>query len=381
MVESLASVETLKALRAEGLMQERYEAASAATAVTAMKSRLLTQVVLNFCAMMQSLTTVAMIVWGTYLIDAGELSLGALIGAVILASRSLAPVSSIAALAVRFQQARSALRTLDGVMARPADRDPRRGYLQVPTAAGALTARAVAFAYPGGRPAALQGVDWAVAAGERVGVLGRIGGGKSTLLRVLSGLYAPTHGQVLLDGIDLQQLDPVDARRHVAYVGQEAHLVHGSLRDNLKAGSRRIDDTRMLEVARATGVDAFASLDPRGYDMEIGEGGRGLSGGQRQLVALARALLADPAVLLLDEPTSAMDHATEQQAIRAVMEVAARCTVVLVTHKQALLGFVERVTVLDGGRVVADGPRVAVLQALADGKVRSAPITNSGARA
>ena len=371
LVESLASAETLKALRAEGLMQQRYEAACATAASTAMKSRVLTQVILNFCAAMQSLTTVAMIVWGTYLIDAGELSLGALIGAVMLASRSLAPVGNLAALAVRYQQARSALRTLDEVMSRPVDRDPRRDYLQLPSPTGALQLRGANFGYSDQRPLVLRDLDWSLAAGERVGVIGRIGGGKSTLLRVLCGLHRPLSGQVLLDGLDLNQLDPADVRRHVAYVGQDAQLLQGSLRENLKAGAPRVDDARMVEVSRATGLDSLAALDARGYDMEIGEGGRGLSGGQRQLVALTRALLAEPRVLLLDEPTSAMDNATEQRAMRAVLELSPGCTLVLVTHKHTLLGLVDRVAVIDAGRCVADGPRAAVLQALVDGRVRS----------
>ncbi len=372
LVESLASAETLKALRAEGLMQQRYEHASAVTSATAMKSRLLTQIVLNFCAAMQSLTTVAMVVWGAYLIGEGRLTIGALIGAVMLASRSLAPIGSLAGLAVRYQQARSALRTLDGVMARPADRDPLRDYLHKPDAEGALQARALAFSYAPDRPPALRGLDWAIARGERVAVLGRIGSGKSTLLKLLCGLYQPRGGQVLLDGLDLQQIDPADARRHVAYVGQEAQLLYGTLRENLKAGAPRASDERMVEIARATGVDALAAQHPRGYEMPIGEKGVGLSGGQRQLIALTRALLAAPAVLLLDEPTSAMDNATEQQLMQAIAHYSVGRTLILVTHKLQLLAFVDRVSVMDAGLCVADGPKQSVMQALSEGRVRVA---------
>ena len=371
LVESLDNAETLKALRAEGLMQQRYEHASAVTAATAMKSRLLTQVIMNFCAAMQSLTTVVMVVWGAYLIGDGKLTMGALIGAVMLASRSLAPVGSLAGLAVRLQQARSAMRTLNGVMAKPADRDPERDYLQKNDARGALALRNVGFQYSQDRQPALKTLDWEVAAGERVGVLGRIGSGKSTLLRVICGLYRPTSGQVLLDGVDLQQIDPADARRHIAYVGQEAQLLHGTLRENLKAGAQQLADEIMIAIAARTGVDALAAQHPRGYDMPIGEHGVGLSGGQRQLIALTRALLANPTVLLLDEPTSAMDGATEQQVMQAIAQCTAGKTVILVTHKLQLLSFVERVTVIDGGTRVADGPRQLVMQALAEGRVRA----------
>jgi ATP-binding cassette, subfamily C, bacterial LapB len=371
LVESLDTAETLKALRAEGLMQKRYEHASAVTAATSMKSRLLTQVVLNFCAAMQSLTTVAMVVWGAYLIGDGQLTMGALIGAVMLAGRSLAPVGQLAALAVRLQQARSAMRTLNAVMAKPADRDPERDYVQAPDVRGALTTRQLAFQYTPDRPAVLRGFDWEVASGERIGVLGRIGSGKSTLLKLLCGLYAPSSGSVQLDGVDLQQYDPADARRFVGYVSQEAQLIHGTLRENLKAGSPLISDEAMLAVAARTGADALARQHPRGYDMLIGEHGTGLSGGQRQLIALTRALLTAPRVLLLDEPTSAMDNATEQQVMQAVVQLLAGRTLVLVTHKLQLLSFVDRVTVIDNGVRVADGPRQAVMQALTDGRVRS----------
>jgi ATP-binding cassette subfamily C protein LapB len=372
LIESLASVETLKALRAEGTMQHRYEHASAVTAATAMKSRLLTQVVLNFCSAMQSLTTVAMVVWGSYLIGEGRLTIGALIGSVMLASRSLAPIGSLAGLAVRYQQARSALRTLNALMAKPADRDPLRDYLHKPDADGALQVRGLAFGYTPDRAPALRGLDWAVARGERVAVLGRIGSGKSTLLKLLCGLYRPGGGQVLLDGLDLQQLDPADARRHLAYVGQEAQLLHGTLRENLKAGAPQASDERMVEIARATGVDALAAQHPRGYEMPIGEKGVGLSGGQRQLIALTRALIGEPAVLLLDEPTSAMDNATEQQLMQAIAHFTAGRTLVLVTHKLQLLAFVDRVTVMDAGVCVADGPKQAVMQALSEGRVKAA---------
>ncbi|MCP5329000.1 MAG: type I secretion system permease/ATPase [Sinobacteraceae bacterium] len=371
LVESLAAADTIKALGAEGLMQGRYEGACAATSATAMRSRHVTQLVLNFCNAAQSLSTVAMVVWGSYLIAAGSLSLGALIGAVILASRSIAPLGGLAALAVRFQQARSALTTLDAVMARPVDRDPSRQYLRLDAAVGALSVHDLEFRYGEAVTPAVAGIRWSVDAGERVGVIGRVGSGKSTLLRLLGGLYQPGDGQVLLDGIELRQLDPVDVRRHVVYVGQDAPLLQGTLRDNLEVGLPWIGDARRLEVCRATGVDALAAADPRGYDMRVGEGGRTLSGGQRQLVALTRALLATPAVLLLDEPTSAMDHASEQQVLQALFALCPRSTVVLVTHKLQLLNGMTRVAVLENGRMVADGPRPAVLQALAEGRVRA----------
>ncbi|NLD55197.1 MAG: type I secretion system permease/ATPase [Burkholderiaceae bacterium] len=376
LVEALESAETIKALRGESQMQAKYERSAALTARTAMKSRTVTALVSNFTTFVQSLCTVAIVTWGVYLIGDGELTMGALIGAVLLSSRTIAPAASITALAVRYQQARTALRSLNRVMATPTDRDSARNYLHKPTAAGSLTATGVGFHYatlPGTTPReSVSDISLQLNPGERVAVLGRIGSGKSTLLKVLAGLYQPTRGYVRLDGVDLQQIEPADVRRHVLYVGQDARLLFGSLRENLKAGNPHIDDESMMRVADAFGVHQFASAHPYGYDMPIGERGEGLSGGQRQAVALARAVLANPTVMLLDEPTSAMDNGSEAIAMAALARLCVGKTMVFVTHKLQLLEHVNRVVILDAGVRVADGPKEAVLQALKEGKIQGA---------
>jgi ATP-binding cassette subfamily C protein LapB len=298
--------------------------------------------------------------------------MGALIGAVLLSSRAIAPAASITALAVRYQQARMALRSLNRVMATPTDRDAKRSYLHKPSANGALTAVNASFRYSPQAADSLAGISFDIRPGEKLAVLGRIGSGKSTLLKVLSGLFRPTQGSVRLDGIDLQQIEPADVRRHVLYVGQDARLLFGTLRENLKAGSPHIDDESMMRVADAFGVHQFASAHPQGYDMPIGERGEGLSGGQRQAVALVRAVLSNPTVMLLDEPTSAMDNASEAIAMAALGRLCAGKTLVYVTHKLQLLEYVTRVVILDAGLSVADGPKQAVLQALKDGKIQGA---------
>ena len=236
----------------------------------------------------------------------------------------------------------------------------------------ALLAAGVGFRYGPQSGDSLAGIGLNINPGERVAVLGRIGSGKSTLLKVLAGLFAPTQGNVRLDGVDLQQIEPADVRRHVLYVGQETRLLFGSLRENLKAGSPHIDDESMMRIADAFGVHQFASAHPQGYDMPIGERGEGLSGGQRQAVALVRAVLSNPTVMLLDEPTSAMDNATEATAMSALSRLCAGKTMVYVTHKLQLLDYVTRVVILDAGTRVADGPKEAVLQALKEGKVQGA---------
>jgi ATP-binding cassette subfamily C protein LapB len=257
-------------------------------------------------------------------------------------------------------------------MATPTDRDAKRNYLHKPTATGALMAAGVSFRYGPQAGDSLAGISLNILPGEKIAVLGRIGSGKSTLLKVLSGLLRPTQGSVRLDGVDLQQIEPADVRRHVLYVGQDARLLFGSLRENLKAGSPHIDDDSMMRVADAFGVHQFASQHPQGYDMPIGERGEGLSGGQRQAVALVRAVLSNPTVMLLDEPTSAMDNATEATAMQALSRLCAGKTLLYVTHKLQLLDYVTRVIILDAGARVADGPKEAVLQALKEGKVQGA---------
>ncbi len=370
LIEALESAETLKAMRAEGQIQAKYERAAALTARTAMKSRTITAMVTNFTSFVQALVTVVMVVWGVYLIGDGTLTQGALIGAVMLSGRAIAPAATITALAVRYQQARMAMRSLHRVMKTPTDREAERNYLHKPAAIGALQANDLEFRYHPQAGPSIAGITVGFAPGERIAVLGRIGSGKSTLLRVLSGLYRPTQGAVRLDGIDLLQIEPADVRRHVLYVGQEARLLFGSLRDNLKAGNPYIDDEVMMRVADAFGVHQIASGHPRGYDLPIGERGEGLSGGQRQAVALARAVLCNATVLLLDEPTSAMDNATETMAMSALARLCHGKTLVFVTHKLQLLDFVQRVIVLDAGQRVADGPKDQVLAALKDGRVQ-----------
>lgn len=370
LVETLESAEAIKALRMESQVQTRYERAAALTARTSMKSRSITAMVNNFTALLQSMCTVAMVVWGVYLIGDGTLTMGALIGAVILAGRTIAPAASITALAVRYQQARTALSSLNRVMNTPTDRDPERNYLRKPTTAGALAAEGISFRYDPMSPDSVRDLSMTLNPGERVAVLGRIGSGKSSLLKVLAGLYLPREGSVKLDGIELQQIEPADVRRHVLYVGQDTRLFFGTLRENLKAGNPHIDDDSMMRIADAFGVHQIASRHPRGYDMPIGEGGNGLSGGQRQAVALARAVIANPSVMLLDEPTSAMDSATETMVMQALSRLSTRQTMVFVTHKLQLLDFVNRVMIMDAGVRVADGPKEAVLQALKEGKIQ-----------
>ena len=369
LIEAIEGIESLKAARGEGVMQQKWESFSALAAVSSMKSRALSSLAVNLVTLVQQLQTVLIVTWGVYLIHAGSLSMGALFGTVILAGRAISPLAAVVGLAVRFQQARTALRSLTLLMAQPEDRAAGQRYLAKPEFDGQITLEKVSFAYPAApsQPAlpVLQQVSLAIRPGERVAVLGNIGSGKSTLLRVMAALYQPTAGQVLMDGIDVGQVDPADLRAAVGLLSQDPRLFHGTLKDNVMLGNPAAGTEAFLRVARLTGIDAIAARHPRGYDMAIGEAGQGLSGGQRQLVALARCLLLRPRILLMDEPTSSMDLQTERYFLERMVAATQGQTLVVATHRLSVLDLVERVVVLDGdGSVHSDGPRDEVLQRL-----------------
>lgn len=368
LVESIEGLETLKATNGRSHMQRRWEHFSGLQATTSMKSRRLSAMATGAVAFLQQAQTVALVITGVYLIDAGKLSMGALIGTVMLAGRASAPLGQVIALATRYQQAKAALTSLNRLMGLPVDRDVSRDYLSAPDLDGQLTLKAVGFSYPAPpmqpNPPVLTDINLSIAPGERIAILGRIGSGKSTLLRVMSRLYAPVGGQMFSGGLDVNQIDPADWRRAVGYVGQDARLFYGSLRENIMIGKPEATAEELLRVLRLTGLDHVAAAHPRGINLPIGEMGEGVSGGQRQLVSLARSLLARPRLLLMDEPTSAMDSQTEAQFLQHLQRATQGQTLVVVTHRPSLLALVDRVIVIDAGKVVADGPKAVVMAAL-----------------
>ncbi|MEY4752716.1 MAG: hypothetical protein RJA44_391, partial [Pseudomonadota bacterium] len=368
LVETMDGIETVRACGAQGYFQARYEQAHALAAESSLRARSLSSWVNNVTMVAQQLVTVLLLVWGVMLIHDGRLSGGGLIAAVILGGRVIAPLGSLVALASRYQGARAALKMLDQLMSLPSERDPTRHYLPQPALRGQLGLREVSFGYMQGHaagPTVLKGVQLRIAAGERVAILGKIGSGKSTVLRLLAGLYQPTEGYAEVDGIDLRQIDPADYHAQLGFVEQEPRLFRGSLRDNILLGRGQAAVEALPEVLRLTGLDRIAAAHPAGLDMPVGEGGAMLSGGQRQLVALARCLVTRPRILLMDEPTSSMDAQTEQQFIQQLRGLIGGSTLVVVTHRPALLELVDRIVVVDNGRIVVDGPKQAVLTALA----------------
>ncbi|MDO7926725.1 type I secretion system permease/ATPase [Pseudomonas sp. KFB-139] len=374
LVETLGGLETLKACNAEGERQHQWENTHGALTRLDNHARHLAALASNSTLFIQQFCGMATIVAGVYSIIAGNLSVGALVATYMLGSRVLAPLGQIAGLITRYQQAQLTMKSTDTLMALPQERDTRQRPLQCPPLKGALSASNVSFAYGQQSAPALNNISFSVEPGERIGIIGRSGSGKSTLARLLMGFYTPDEGQLLLDNLDLRQLEITALRQQIGYVAHDLPLLAGSLRDNLTLGARHTSDARMLEVARITGVDELALKHPQGFDRPVGERGQLLSGGQRQAVLLARALLRDPPIMLLDEPTSHMDNASEDTLRQHLHQLIPGKTLLLVTHRMSMLNLVDRLLVLDNGKLVADGPKTAVIDALRKGQVGPPPV-------
>lgn len=369
LVESLTALETIKTLGAEGVMQAKFEKTSAFISSVNRRMRLLSSSVTSSAMEMQQLVNLMVIIVGVYLISERMLTMGGLIACTMLSGRAVAPLGQLVGLMMQYQGAKTSLHSLDGVMERPIERPPEASFIHRPELKGDIEFKDVEFTYPGQQVAALKGLSFRIKEGEKVVIIGRVGSGKSTLQKLLLGLYQPTQGAVTIDGVDLRQLDPADLRRNVGYVAQDVVLFYGTLRENIAIGAPYADDAAIVAAAEIAGLSEFVNSHPQGFDMVIGERGESLSGGQRQSVAVARAMLMDPGILLLDEPTSAMDHSSEQMLKQRLRNYAAHKTMIVVTHRNSLLEIADRIIVIDDGRVVADGPRDQVIQALQSGRV------------
>ncbi len=371
LVEAVDGIEDLKAAGAQGRFVRQYEQSTAEAANTQLRSRSVTSWTINFSVVAQQLVTLVLLVWGVHLIGDKLITIGALVAGMMFAGRAIAPLQSVVMLAMRYQGARAAMRSLNQIMSQPVEREVGRSYVTRLDFSGRIGLADVGFSYPpapgdGGdaRPRVLQQVTLRIGAGERVAILGRIGSGKSTILRLLAGLYQPSEGHVEADAIDLRQIDPADYRARVGFVSQDPRLFSGTLRDNVLLDRSAADPARLADVASVTGLDRLLAAHPLGWDLPVGEAGALLSGGQRQLVALARCLVTQPRILLMDEPTSSMDAQSEAAFLRQLKDAAGGCTLVVVTHRPAVLELVSRIVVVDAGRLVMDGPRDKVLAAL-----------------
>ncbi len=372
LIETLGGLETLKACGAESERQYQWEHTNGAIARLDAHARNLSALASNGTLFIQQFCGMATIVAGVYSIIAGNLSVGALVASYMLGSRVLAPLGQIAGLITRYQQAQLTMRSTDALMSLPQERQAEHQALEHTTLQGGVSISHATFRYAGQAAPALNDVNCVLKPGERIGIIGRSGSGKSTLARLLMGFHHPDEGQVLLDNLDLRQLDIADLRNQLGYVAHDLPLLAGSLRDNLTLGARHVSDARMLEVAELTGVSELARQHPQGFDRPVGERGQLLSGGQRQAVLLARALLLEPPILILDEPTSHMDNSSEEQLRQRLLAWVPGKTLLLVTHRTSMLSLVDRLLVLDNGKIVADGPKDAVIDALRKGRIGAA---------
>ena len=372
LVESLTALETIKAHGAESQMQARWEQTTAFLARVNSDLKLLSASTINGASLIQQLVNVGVVVAGVYLIHDKQMSMGGLIAATMLAGRAMAPIGQVIGLMLQFEGAKNSLASLEKIMATPSERSDESAFIHRPEIRGQIEFRNVQFSYPGRQEEALRGVSFKIMPGERVVIIGRVGSGKSTIEKLILGLYAPTKGAVLLDDVDLRQLDPADLRRNLGYVEQDSMLFYGSLRDNITIRAPYADDRAVVAAAELAGLTEFVNSHPEGFDMVISERGESISGGQRQSIAIARAVLLDPPVLLLDEPTSAMDYPSEAQFKNRIARYAQHKTVVIVTHRPSLMDLATRIIVVDKGKIVADGPREQIMTALQNGKIEGA---------
>ncbi|MBS0358489.1 MAG: type I secretion system permease/ATPase [Proteobacteria bacterium] len=365
LVESISGLETVKTLVAEGLLQRKWEQQVGHTGGLGLKSRFLSALVTNFAYYVQQITYVATVVVGVYLIEAHELTLGGLIACTILSGRSLAPLGQLTGMLTRYQQAKIALKGLNTMMALPNEHPQGKRYIHHGKLSGEIEFSNISFQYPDQNGLALDNLNFKIKAGERIAIMGRIGSGKTTLQKLLLNLYQPQKGLIYLDGIDEKQMDPVDIRHNIAYVPQESILFSGTLRDNIVMGKPWATDAAILQAAQIAGLDQVVNRHPLGFDMPVGERGETFSGGQRQSVTIARAVVSNPSILLLDEPTSAMDDRSEQELIGRLKQYLTDKTLLLITHRLSLLTLVDRIIVLDHGKIIMDGPKEEVLKRFA----------------
>ena len=363
-VEALQNIETIKSHNLQSTLQFAYEEATAEIAHKSLKSRLLSASIPSVTSFFIQLNTVFIVFYGVYLINDFALSMGALIATVILTSRTIAPMGQAAALITNYSDAKSAYDVLNNIISQPMERPHAKEFIQRVKYDGKIEFRDVSFAYDQEKKLALDGVSFTIAAGEKVAIIGRIGSGKSTIERLILGLYEPSGGSILIDEVDIMQIDPADLRTHISYVPQDINLFNGTIKTNIKAKFPHATDEAMIEAAQLAGVDEFVKVHPHGYEMQVGERGAGLSGGQRQSVGIARAFLRKTKILLLDEPTNAMDSLSELRFIKRLESYMRDETMILVTQKMNLLSLVDRVIVIHNGKIEHDGKREEVIEKL-----------------
>ncbi|WP_114195383.1 type I secretion system permease/ATPase [Edaphovirga cremea] len=362
LVEAIEGIEDIKALQAEPYFQRQWEQTHEVGAAIGMKQRLWGARLTGWASTVQQLTYAGMLVFGTYLVLSGDITTGTLVASSLLSSRTIAPLMQLTMVFSRWQHAKSAMKGLDELLKKPLDRPDDEDLAHCPALCGHYQLHNLQYSYdPEQGPNVIGVGKLEIKPGERVAILGKVGAGKSTLLKLLSGQASASKGKVIIDGVDISHIEPADVRRQLGYLSQDSRLFFGSLRQNLMLGNPHANDQEMLQALRISGALSMVQQDAASLDRIINEGGRGLSGGQRQMVLISRMILRNPQIVLMDEPTASMDEQLEEYVIRQMHGWLTGRTLVLVTHRPALLKLVDRIVVMDNGRVLADGPRDQIL--------------------
>jgi len=364
LIEALSGIESIRVSRAEEEQQAKWEKNIAHIAKWSARSKLLTTSTSVVTGLIQQMLTVAIILVGVYMVTSGALSMGGLIASVMLAGRCLAPMAQVTSLSMRYSQTRSALAELDSIMQKEMEVSDNKEYVSRETLQGGIEFKDVSFAYPDQGGSVLDNITLSIKPGEKVGIIGRSGSGKTTISRLLLGLYSPSSGSIRVDDVDLRQVSPTDLRRNIGTLQQESYLFYGSVRENIVLGAGHVEDSVLLGAAEIAGVMDFAKDHPEGLEMQVGERGSNISGGQKQCIALARALVNDPPIVLLDEPCTTLDVRSEWMVKNRLKKYLERKTLIMTTHKGTMLDLIDRLIVVDEGGIVADGPRDEVLAAL-----------------
>lgn len=368
LIESLGAIESLKTLGALGYAQWKWEEATGDIADKSIHTKFLSASISTVTSFLVQLNTVMVIIAGVYMIDAMNLTLGGLIATVIISSRAISPMGQVASLLASFEHTKTAFNAIESIMKLPVEHPDGKRFVQRPDYKGNVTFQDVWFTYPEAEKSSLEDVNFKIAQGEHVALVGKIGSGKSTVQKLILGLYHAKEGSVLIDGIDIKQIDPADLRKNIAYVSQDIVLFSGTVKENLIYRAPHADDEMILKASKISGILDFVNKHPKGFDMQVGERGSMLSGGQRQSIAIARAILLDSPIVILDEPTSSMDSATEQSIIKNLKDYLEGKTLILVTHKSSLLSLVNRMILFEDGKKMLDGAKEDIINKLSGKK-------------
>lgn len=364
LTETVSGLEIIKSVRAQNRMRTHWENSLNQTSYFGKKAHFLSQIVTFFTSFVSQFSNIAIVIAGVYLASTGDMTMGGIIAAMMLNGRVIAPVSQIVGMIIRFDRTMLSLNNIDEIMNMPVERSENKTYLSRPGLSGDIEFKDVSFSYKDQNFEVLKNINLKIKQGEKIGIIGKIGSGKSTLWKLLMNLYEPKKGSILIDKTDIRQIDPVDLRRAIGCVPQEPFLFMGSVKDNITIGEQFASDEEILRAAKIAGVHDFLGKHDSGYDLMVGERGEGLSGGERQSITLARALLTEPGIMILDEPTNSMDGQTEEAFKRRIKDIIKDKTVILVTHRPSVLSLVDRLIVMDDGKIIADGAKEEVLQML-----------------